>query len=394
MWIHRKIENEITNLASTRPSLLLTGVRQSGKSSLLQKLFPSAKYVTLDKITTAAGAVENPVQFLKQFEKDTTVIIDEIQYAPSLFRELKIEIDNNRNINGKWLLTGSQKFTLMRGVSESLAGRISICELQTLSTEELRNSGYRFNTADALWMGGYPELWANKKIDIGRYYEDYIQTYLEKDLREIIQVNNLRDFQRFLRACSIRAGQLVNQADIARDIGVSANTIKSWLSTLETSGIITLLQPYYTSISKRLVKAPKLYFNDQGLLCSLLNISSSSALQSYINNGSIWENFVFTELLKTEKIHPSRNLFFYRDQNLVEIDFLIESENTISLIESKSSEIVPEQKLNFHKVRNLFGGTPVSCFLASRTTETNPIYLKNYTIYNPLHTGLPDQPKN
>lgn len=389
MWIHRSIEDEIISLASTRPSILLTGVRQSGKSTLLQKLFPSARYVTLDKILIASGAADNPARFLKQFENNNQVILDEIQYAPSLFRELKIEIDSNRNRNGKWLLTGSQKFSLMRGVSESLAGRISICELQTLSTGELRDSGYSFNTSNALWMGGYPELWANDGISIEHYYADYIQTYLEKDLREIIQVNNLRDFQRFLRACAIRTSQLVNQADIGRDIGVSSNTVKSWLNTLEASGIITLLQPYYANISKRLAKAPKLYFNDQGLLCSLLNINCGTALQGYINEGSIWENFVFTELLKTKKIIPSRNLFFYRDQNQVEIDFLIEAGDAIALIEAKSSENFPEQKLNFHKVRNLFGRQSVSCFLACRTDEIEPVYLKNFTVYNPLNTRLP-----
>jgi predicted AAA+ superfamily ATPase len=380
MWLPRKIENRIVSLALTRPALLLTGVRQSGKSTLLQRLFPSAKYITLDKILIAAGAAENPVQFLNQFKNDKQIILDEIQYAPSLFRELKIEIDSNREENGKWLLTGSQKFTLMRGVSESLAGRISICELQTLSTGELRESGYPFETEDALWMGGYPEIWANAGIDIEHYYADYIQTYLEKDLREIIQINNIRDFRRFLRACAIRAGQLVNQADIARDIGVSANTVKSWLNTLEISGIITLLQPYYTNISKRLVKAPKLYFNDQGLLCSLLNIHSAAALQGYINEGSIWENFV---------LNPSRNLFFYRDQNLVEIDFLIEAEDTIVLVEAKSSENVAEQKLNFHKVRNLFSNHSISCILACRTAERVAIHLKNFTVYNPLYTDIP-----
>ncbi len=385
MWIPRYLEKKIAEVVLSRPAMLLTGIRQAGKSALLKKMYPEALYVTLDRVMTAASSEENPHAFLEQFKEEACVVLDEIQYAPSLFRELKIRIDENRAIYGKWLLTGSQKFSLMKNASESLAGRISILELETLSTHELRQSGYFQELDDILWKGGFPETWAGRNIDTALFFEDYIQTYLEKDLRAILQVTSLRDFQRFIRACAARTGQLLNLTDIAKDIGVSSNTIKSWINSLETSGIIFLLQPYSSNIGKRLVKAPKIFFSDQGLLCSLLNIHSLNDVRGHIYEGRIWENFVFTEILKTAGIRPSKNLFFYRDQNMVEIDFLIELDNKIFLIEAKSAEIVSGSKLNFNKIKNLFRDVKTECFLASRIGENGLLELKDYRIYNPLN---------
>lgn len=188
-------------------------------------------------------------------------------------------------------MTGSQKFTLMKNASESLAGRISILHMETLSARELRDSGYFIFIDDIIWKGGFPETWANQDINTPAYFEDYIQTYLEKDLRTILQVTSLRDFQRFIRACAFRTGQLLNLADISKEIGITANTVKSWVNSLETSGIIILLQPYSANIGKRLTKAPKLYFSDQGLLCSLLNIHSLKNIQGHIYEGHILGKF-------------------------------------------------------------------------------------------------------
>ncbi len=382
MWIPRHLSEKISTILPTRPALLLTGVRQSGKSSLLRRLFPDSEYVTLDRIAVAQSAQENPESFLQQFDTAGQVTLDEIQYAPNLFRELKIRIDAARGRFGKWILTGSQYFSLMKDVSESLAGRVGIIHLHTLSAEELRNSGFFPCIDDLLWCGGYPEIWAYETIDAAQFCDDYIQTYLERDLRQIINVSNLLDFQRFMRSCAIRAGQLVNFAEMAKDIGVSAKTVKSWINTLEISGLIHLLPPYSANLGKRLIKSPKLFFADQGILCNLLNIRTPQAIEGHIHEGSIWENFVFTELLKHPKV-GKKNLFFYRDQNNVEIDFLIEMNNTIYLIEAKASERVDPKKLNFRKVGPLFSTTTRN-ILACRTKETLRIPRKEHDVINPM----------
>lgn len=388
MWIERQTKKAIEEACGARPAILLTGARQTGKSSLLQKMFPDAAYVTLDHVPSAAEAEANPDRFLDRFSGP--VILDEVQYAPSLFRELKIRIDESRAAHGRWILTGSQRFSLMQKAGESLAGRISVLQLETLSAKELRECG-RFSKKaidDCLWKGGYPELWSNPKLTAQMFYEDYIQTYLEKDLRAILNVSNLRDFRRFIQLCAARTGQLLNYADISKDAGVSAPTIKSWISVLEASGIIYLLPPFFANIGKRLVKAPKLYFADTGLLSHLLNITDAEASHLSPYNGSLWENFVFTELIKTLQPVPGRNLFFYRDQNGVEIDFVLEHGGQLYLIEAKSAERVDPRKLNFSKVTPLFPERLGSCILMNTMQEKEPAHLSGYHSLNPLHHTL------
>jgi len=263
MWIERLHTKKLLDAVKSRPVILLTGLRQAGKSSLLIKLFPDAEYITLDKVIYAQEAEENPSQFLDRFKNQ--VIIDEVQYAPSLFRELKVRVDSDRANNGKWILTGSQQFTLMGAVSESLAGRVRILLLGTLSAKELNDAGILNKQNDLLWKGGFPEIWA-KNLNIQDYYEDYIQTYIERDLKQLINVNSLHDFRRFVSLLALRTGQLLNYSELAKDVGVAVNTIKSWVAVLETSGIVILLPPYYNNLGKRLIKTPKVYFCDNGLL--------------------------------------------------------------------------------------------------------------------------------
>lgn len=386
MWIERQIKNTLFQQLESRPVILLTGARQTGKSSLLRRMLPDTTYVTLDYLITAEEAESNPTAFLHQFSGQ--VILDEIQYAKSLFRELKILVDQNRQEYGKWILTGSQKFSLMQNVSETLAGRIGILSLETLSAKELRDSGFFLKDAvmQFLWQGGFPELWANENLRPENFFLDYIQTYLEKDLQAVINVKSLYDFQRFIRLCASRIGQLLNYNDLANSVGVSSNTIKTWIGALEAAGIITLLPPYYSNISKRIVKTPKLYFSDQGLLCSLLNISSLSDWQNHPNRGELWENFVFMEYVKTRHLFPGRNIFFYRDKNGVEVDFVIEAGGALELVEAKASERVDERKLNFHKVSKLFNNT--ASYLACMIDENRKVVLKDYTMLNPLHCEL------
>ena len=383
MWIERDYSDKIKDAVEKRPVVLLTGVRQAGKSSLLKRLYADIEYVTLDRIVLAQEAEENPTLFLNRFKKQ--VIIDEIQYAPSLFRDLKIRVDENRNIKGKWILTGSQQFQLMRRVSESLAGRVRILNLGTLSARELNRTNLLNNKRDMLWKGGFPELWA-EKLDAKGFYEDYIQTYLERDLKQILNVANLMDFRRFLTMLAIRVGQLLNYSEISKEIGVAVNTIKSWVNALEVSGLIVLLPPYYNNLGKRLIKTPKLYFCDNGLVCSLLNIDSLGALEKSPHLGSIWENFVLSEYIKEGSV-AGKELFYYRDTNGVEIDFIIEKTGEVYLVEAKHSERPNPSKLNFKKVAPLFK-EEVNSVVACGIEEQGLIALKDFSIYNPLNGSM------
>lgn len=269
----------------------------------------------------------------------------------------------------------------MAGISESLAGRVRILNLQTLSASELIKADLLKDNSDLLWKGGFPELWA-KNLDATDFFEDYIQTYLERDLKQILNVSNLRDFRRFMMLLATRTGQLVNYTELSKEIGVSGNTIKIWVNSLEASGLIVLLPPYYNNLGKRMIKSPKLYFCDNGLLSALLNIHSLSSLEKSPLLGNIWENFVFTEILK-EGFNPGKNLFFYRDQNGVEIDFILEKEGNVIITEAKYSERPRAEKLNFRKVAPLFE-TKVNCLVACSIQDKGLIHLKDHSLYNPL----------
>lgn len=379
MWIERNFSEKIDKALRTRPVVILTGTRQSGKSSLLQKHIKNATYLTLDNITLADEAELNPEYFLNK--QKGTVIIDEVQYAPSIFRDLKMIVDANRQEKGRWILTGSQQFVWMKGIKESLAGRARILHLWPLSADELNKTKLLKEPKDLLWKGGYPEIWA-EHLETKEFFNDYIQSYLERDIKDILDIKNMRDFRRFLYVLALRAGQILNYSNIARDLDVSVNTIKSWISTLEIAGIISILPPYHSNLGKRLVKSPKLYFTDNGLLCHLLNIHSLETLEGSLLRGPIWENFVFTELAKNE-LEVGRNLFYYRDQNGVEIDFIVESDGKTYLIEAKNNERPNASKLNFKKVAPLFK-QKVSCVVACLVNDPLNARLKDYTLSNPL----------
>lgn len=379
MWIPRLIESDLIQATRSRPVILLTGARQTGKSTLLKRVFSQITYRSLDRPALAQAAIESPDAFLD--ELGVPVILDEVQYAPGLFREIKPRIDEAR-INGSYILTGSQRFELMAGVSESLAGRIRILELGTLSATELRAEG--IETTPFPWRGGYPELWADTTQKSDEFFEDYIAAYLERDLNQIMHVTNLRDFRRFMLACAARASQLLNFSDLARDIGISANTAKSWINALEAGGVVHILPPFHANIGKRLIKAPKLYFADNGLLCHLLNIRSIAAWQEHPLRGALWENLVLCEYIKVRKLRAGYNLFFYRDQNGVEIDFVIESGDTLELIEAKAAERPDARKLNFSKVAPLFPKRKVTSVLACTMQEKTSLQMAEYRLLNPM----------
>ena len=269
----------------------------------------------------------------------------------------------------------------MKEISESLAGRVRIIQMGTLSAIELNAAKVLDNKRDLLWKGGFPEVWS-ENLNVQIFFDDYIQTYIERDLRQILNVTNLYDFRRFLSLLALRTGQLLNYSELAKDIGISVNTVKSWVSVLEISGIIILVPPYYRNLGKRLIKSPKVYFCDNGLAASFLNIHSIQMLENSLHLGNLWENFVLTELVKYG-IVPGKNIFYFRDQNGVEIDFILEKDGKTYLIEAKNSERPNPQKLNFRKVAPLFK-QDVKCILACNIQEKGVFELKDYSVYNPL----------
>jgi predicted AAA+ superfamily ATPase len=399
MWINRQITNAVTESLANRPVTLLTGARQTGKSSLLLHMMPEVTYVTFDNILQMEAARTSPHQFLSQF--DDAVIFDEIQYVPTLFRDLKIQVDNDRRRYGKWIITGSQQFELMQNVGESLAGRIGILHLETLSALELRESGFSELT-DFLWKGGYPELWDNTQLSTTLFFDGYIRTYIERDLRQLIEVTNLNRFQHLLRLLATRVGQLINYSELSKEIGVSDVTVKKWTHALEISGLIYLLPPFVANIGKRMVKAPKIYFADHGLLCHLLGIHNSLDWQQHIYRGNVWENIVFAELVKTCQMRPGANLFFYRDQNGVEIDFIADSpdgeDRTLYLIEARATERADGRKLNFKKVAPLlsekFRHKEIKLILAANIPDKASLVVEDYQLVNPVnHACFPDNPR-
>lgn len=386
IWINRLLTEKLKKAAKTRPVVLLTGVRQSGKSSLLQKEFNQADYVSFNHLNQVEAVTDSPDFFLSQFRNQT--ILDEVQYVPNLFRELKIRVDKERKRYGKWILTGSQKFELMEQISESLAGRISILQLETLSAKELRGSSIKIKK-DFIWKGGYPEIWSNPDMDLDDFFESYVRTYIERDLKTIIEVRNLSDFQRFIRVLASRIGQLINYTDISNDVGVSDVTIRKWMHALQISGLVYFLPPFYSNIGKRLTKSAKVFFADHGLVCYLLGIKDLAGWNSHIHRGNLWENLVFMELIKTTHLRPGTNLFFYRDQNGVEIDFIVETGNTLCFIEAKSGETIDGRKLNFGKVIPLFERKfQTKAILLRNLSEPYSLKKKDYYCINPLYADI------
>ena len=359
MWIPRDLEPRLRQSARTRPVVVLTGARQTGKTSTLRRLFPDHGFVSLDLPTEAEQAEKEPDAFLRRHP--APAIIDEVQYAPALFRHLKAAVDANRGRNGQFLLTGSQKFTLMKGVSESLAGRADIVELETLSLAEIRGALPRTGVEAAVVRGGFPELHANPDIDPVAFYNSYLATYLERDVRSLASVGSLRDFERFLRACALRSANLLNKADLARDVGIAPSTANQWLSMLEASGQVALLEPWFSNRTKTIIKSPKLYLTDTGLLCALLNIRSEESLRQSPAVGAVWETLIFAQLRHRERrAGRAGSLFFWRDRTR-EVDFVAEAGGRLELFESKWTELPSAaDAVNLEFVRNVVGKSRIA----------------------------------
>jgi len=331
------VEPRLRQLAATRPVVVLTGARQTGKSALTRRLFPDHHLVTLDLPSEAALAEGDPQAFLARHP--APLIIDEVQYAPGLFRHLKLEVDRQRQRNGHYILTGSQPFTLMQGVSESLAGRAAVLELEGLAVAEIKAVLPDLGASELLLRGGFPELYANRAIDPADYHASYVATYLERDLRSQLKVSHLLDFERFVRAVALRSAQLLNRAELARDVGISGSTAGIWLSLLERGGLVRLLEPWFVNGTRRLTKSPKLYVTDTGLMAWLLGLGSEADLLRSPLLGALWETLVLAELrrLLAASRQPGR-LHFWRDRSR-EVDVLLERGGRVWLGDAKWSEL-------------------------------------------------------
>jgi hypothetical protein len=339
MWLQRAAAPRLLRLAGHFPAVLVTGARQAGKTSLLRQTFPGATFISLDLPSAAEQAEESPGDLLDGLAG--AAILDEIQYAPKAFRHLKARIDSDRHRNGRFLMTGSQKFSLMQSVSESLAGRCAILELDTLSSLEILGGlGRRAPPLPALvWRGGFPAIYRDTRLPVREFFSSYVVTYLERDVRGALRASSLRDFERFIRGCAIRSGQLLNLSDLARDVGIAVSTARDWISVLEASNVIVLLEPWFGNLGKRMIKTPKLYFRDTGLLCFLLGFETPESWTKSASVGAIWETFVLGQILRAQQAAATAGrVFFYRDVQGTEVDFVIEAGEALRLVEVRWSE--------------------------------------------------------
>ncbi len=371
-YIKRAIEDLVKESANNFKAVLVTGARQTGKSTLLEYLYPEIKEISFDDPFAEEQAKNNPDMFMMLNEPP--IFLDEIQYVPSLFRYIKMSCDKS-NDKGLFFLSGSQPFKLMDMVSDSLAGRIAIIEMTPLSLREIMNDECKtpflptleyiqkrnnnVKKPDNIWKiihrGGYPEL-QDTNMDWNMYFSSYIKTYLERDVRELAAVQDLEAFRRFMVACAARTGQMLNYANIAKEVGKDANTIKNWVSILEASGIIYILEPFSNSALNRIVKTPKMYFRDTGLVAYLTRWLTPETLANGAMSGEIFETFVISEILKSysnrgldyryfvsyyrgkDKIRKKKNGDIVREE--AEIDFIIEENGVLYPIEIKLNATV------------------------------------------------------
>lgn len=333
-YIPRLLENNIKISAKTMPVIVMTGPRQSGKTTLAKHLFPNFLYANLEFPDVRLFAEKDPRGFLEQ---SSTMIIDEIQRAPELFSYIQGIVDEDSN--RKYILTGSNNFALMHTVSQSLAGRVGIFSVFPFSLAELRRAGKLSDSLSrTLFQGFYPRIIADGNDPVS-WYQGYIQTYLERDVRDMSAIHMIERFYTFLRIIAMRAGGVVNYATIATEVGVAPNTIRGWITILEASYIIKLLQPYHTNTKKRLTKSPKLYFCDTGLLCSLIGILDEKDITHHPHAGFIFENFVIAEYFKDERIAGrDHGLYFYRDHDGNEVDLVSEQGRELNIYEIKLSK--------------------------------------------------------
>lgn len=374
--IKREAQNAVHRLADQFPVIAITGPRQSGKSTLAQMAFPKKKYVTFDEKDLRELAQSNPKDFLAAFPNG--VIIDEAQKVPEIFDAIKLSVDRGEYEPGKYVLTGSSQFRLKENISDSLAGRVGLLNLLPLSIRELKKEKLLTDDPyDYAFRGFYPPLYDKKKrFDREDWFENYIDTYIDLDVKDSINPSNVGAFRKLLQLCAVYSGQIVNYDALSRDIGVSAPTIKTWLSILEASFIIHLLEPDSNNLGRALVKTPKLYFVDPGLLCYFLRLDAKEELLLDPHKGAVVETMAVAELMK-ERYNKGKkaNLTYYRDKAGLEVDTIADWKKTFAIEIKSSSDTEKKLSANTRKYIKLRGdGTLGKVFyLGDLTCEINGV---------------------
>lgn len=350
MIIQREIISAIKFLVKKYPIIAVTGPRQSGKTTLLKSMFPEYRYISLENPDIRNFATTDPNGFLNEYSDN--VIFDEVQRAPMLFSYLQTKVDESKMM-GQFILSGSQNFHLVQNITQSLAGRVAIFKLLPLDFQELNSAGLlRDNYIDNLVKGFYPAIF-DREIPSRIFYSNYVQTYIQRDVSELIAIKDMRLFQNFIALCATRAGQLLNLSSLANECGISQPTAKSWLSALESSYILFLLPPYFENFSKRIVKTPKLYFYDTGLLCYLLKLDNAQQIQLSDFKGSLFENMMIAEYVKRMyHCNQLNDIWFWRDAAGNEVDLIVQSGQNQEAFEFKSTQtIMPNlfKGLNFYE---------------------------------------------
>lgn len=413
-YIHRTIENKLEEMYDNFPSILITGSRQSGKSTVLQYISTTKSQtineVSLDDLNERTLAIDDPETFLRTH--GVPLIIDEFQYAPNLLSYIKLAIDEARKnemfgdgkkVGTLYYLTGSQVFETMENITESLAGRVGIIDLYPLSTREISNSieeifipnidiirkkeplkyEYMGNILERIFRGSYPELYKNKDINLEAFYSSYLRTYIERDIRKIVNIQDEPKFMKFISSLAARTGQEFNASDIAKDIGVDSETVTKWTGILSNTYIIFLLQPHMNNNVGRIIKRPKIYFMDTGLACYLTGYVSSETLQRSNYSGQIFETYIISEIVKSytnNQRDPKKHLYYYRDNNGKEIDLLILYEDNIYPVEIKKNSNPDKDAIkNFNIVKKFEMNSPNGAVICL-TKNIHPIDDKNYMI--------------
>lgn len=336
--INRQLTEQIRRAARKMPVISVTGPRQSGKTTLCKGIFPKYFYANLENPETRNFAIEDPRKFLLQGEKG--MVIDEVQYAPELFSYIQAKVDETGR-NGEYILSGSQNFLLMEKISQSLAGRVAVFHLLPFSLEELKpTSHFTGHLYDYILTGGYPRIY-DQQIDLKLFFPSYVQTFVERDVRQLVNVGDLQQFQLFIRICAGRVGQLFNQSAISNEVGLTHSTAKRWLSILQTSFIAYTLPPYFRNFNKRLTKTPKMYFYDTGLACYLLGIRTVEELETHYARGALFENFVINEIMKFfQNRGENQPLYYWRDKTGHEVDLLVDIGGKMYPFEIKSGSTI------------------------------------------------------
>lgn len=366
---NRTLQNNLTHLAERWSVISVTGPRQSGKTTLCKMAFPEYHYVNLEDISLRSMIARDIKSYLLAYPNG--LIIDEAQYLPEVFSYVQVVVDENPSL--RYVLSGSSDFLLMQNISQSLAGRVAVKRLLPLSLEELGNTN-DISADELMYRGFYPAVWGDKK-EPTEVYDSYLSTYIQRDVRQIINLKDLSAFQKFLTLCASRIGNEFNASAISNELGLSYKTIQEWLSVLEASYVAFTLQPFFRNVGKRLTKTPKLYFYDVGLVCFLLGIHSADILAVHPLRGAIFENMVICDMLK-DRYHRglSNNLFFYRDKSQREVDVLQEDGTKIYAYEIKSAmRYHPEFVNNLDYFRKLYGDDVASTQVIFSGTDEFPI---------------------